>query len=501
MNATADTALIELSGIAKSYGGVRALRGVSMQLHPGEVHAVLGQNGAGKSTLIKVLAGAVRPDDGRITKLGEVLTLHSPADSIRAGIAVVHQELLLLPDLPVWQNVTASAPERWCGRFVARQRSRQAARKALDRLGADIPLDAPVGALPLSQQQLVEIARALHLGGRVIVLDEPNSALANAETERLLRIVRALADDGHSVLLVSHRLDEVYSVADRVTVLRDGSVVLTQEADRLDVETAIEQMVGEAAGEAAERAKPARDSSARPMLELRAMTTRAVGPIDLTIAAGEIVGLAGLQGSGAEELLQAVGGVSGGSAVVTVDGQRRTIHKPLDAIRHGVVFVPPDRKTQGLWLERSVEQNLVAGRLSAVSRAGIIGGTAARRFAVSWIERLGIRTAGPGAPVGALSGGNQQRVLLGRSLAMRPGVLLLSEPTRGVDVGAKADIHARLRELAQTQIAICITSSELSELLAVSDRLICFRRGQIVASGLRSEFDEARVLAIIGGHQ
>jgi rhamnose transport system ATP-binding protein len=501
MSGTLDTPLIELSEIAKSYGSVRALRGVSLQLRPGEVHALLGQNGAGKSTLIKVLAGAVRPDEGQISKRGLPLAFTSPSDAIHAGVAVVHQELTLLPHLTVWQNVTAGAPPRRLGPFVAKQRSRDAARATLDRLGVAVPLEMSVGNLPLAQQQLVEIARALHLGGGVFVLDEPNSALANAETERLLQIVRGLADDGHSVLLVSHRLKEVFSVADRVTVLRDGSVVLMQGSSELDINAAVAQMIGRGVTQDRPETPAVAGSERSPVLELSSFTAHGFDPIDLVIGHGEIVGLAGLQASGAEETLQALGGLGRTPARVAVDGRPRVIRRPVAAIRHGLVFVPPDRKEQGLWLDRSVEQNLVAGRLAEVSRAGVVRKSAVRRLASLWMERLGIRSAGLHSPSRSLSGGNQQRVMLGRSLAMEPRVLLLNEPTRGVDVGAKADIHKRLRDLTTADIAVCVTSSEIAELLLLADRLVCFRGGRIVAEGNTKDFDETSVLAIIGGRQ
>jgi rhamnose transport system ATP-binding protein len=483
---------LELVDIAKAYGGSQALKGVSLHLRRGEIHALLGTNGAGKSTLIKVLAGAVRPDRGVVRRDGAELALRSPARAHAQGLSVVHQELTLFPDLAVWRNIVAGKLPRRTAAVVDVSAGRRLASEALARLGASIPLNARTGDRPLAQRQLVEIARALHSGGDVLVLDEPTSALPDAEAERLLDVIRSLKNSGHIVLLVSHRLDEVYAVADWITVLRDGEVAASASPHDLPVEEAIAAMVGSTSAVA--RSNRERGVAAQPLIELaddRGM--------ELTLRAGEIVGLAGLEGAGHTDVLRGLGGIGNARLRVSIEGRERAIRKPINAIRLGIVYVPPDRKLDGLWLDRSVTANIAAGRLPAVSRLGTQSARRSRAFARSWVDRFGIRTTTVDAPARALSGGNQQRVMLARSLAMEPRCLLLTEPTRGVDVAAKADIHRRLRDVSDTGMAICFTSSEVPELLEVADRIVCFRGGAIVAEGPVGEFDEPQVLALIGG--
>lgn len=491
------TGHLELVDVVKSYGGSQALKGVSLQLIPGEVHALLGTNGAGKSTLIKILAGAVRPDSGSIRRDGSDLAIRTPADARARGVSVVYQELTLFPDLAVWRNVVAGDVPRRPGGLIDFAGGRQRAADALASLGASISVDVRTGDRPLAQRQLVEIARALYSGGDVLVFDEPTSSLLNAEAARLLEAVRTLANSGRIVLLVSHRLDEVYAVADRITVLRDGVVVESAATSDLPVERAIAGMVGaeNAAGRVGRRALVAEE----PLIEFVTPERDGRRSLQLTLQGGEIIGLAGLEGAGHTEVMRALGGFSKGTTSVRVEGRSCTIRRPIDAIRLGVVYVPPDRKVDGLWLDRSISDNLAAGDLSRVSRFGIRSTGRSRAFAASWVERFGVRTSSVELPAGALSGGNQQRLMLARSLAMEPRCLLLTEPTRGVDVAAKADIHRRLRDVSERGVAICFTSSEIPELLAVADRIVCFRRGEVVAQGPVHDFDEAGVLALIGG--
>jgi ABC-type sugar transport system ATPase subunit len=488
--------LLELRGVNKHFGGVQALRDVSVAIRSREVHAILGQNGAGKSTLIKVIGGVVQPDNGEVWRNGHRIEFRSPAAAMREGITVVHQELTLLPDLTVWENVAAGAVENTRWFTVDRRKTRSNVKGILKRIGVDIDLGQRVGALSLAHRQLVEIARAFHLGGDVLVLDEPNSALGAGETEILLRTIRSLAEAGTAVILVSHRLEEVFTVADRATVLRDGRVQGTWRIAETDISTVVQAMVGDVSerGVVSERTEADRPVA----LELKGVRIEHVGPISLSLHEGEIVGLAGLEGSGASTVLSAAGGVIPVRTGIEVYGRPVAIRSPADAISRGIVYVPPDRKTQGLWLDRGVEDNLLAGRLDLISTLRFLRRGLARRQAYSWINRLGIRVDDPRDAAGQLSGGNQQRVLLGRSLAMQPKVLLLNDPTRGVDVKAKAEIHDLLRQLAADGLAVCLTSSELPEVLRLSDHIVCLRRGQLVAEGRAAMFTENRLLELAG---
>jgi rhamnose transport system ATP-binding protein len=488
--------LLEFRNVSKHFGGVQALRDVSLAIRKGEVHAVLGQNGAGKSTLIKVLAGAVHADAGDVRKNGQAIDVGSPAAAMREGVTVVHQELTLLPDLTVWENVAAIRTVRLPLGVVDRRRTRRKVTAALGLLGLRVDLGARVGDLSLAQQQLVEIARALYLGGEILVLDEPNSALSGPETEVLLRTVRSLAESGTTVMLVSHRLEEVFSVADRVTVLRDGRSQGTWEIAQTDIPFVIRAMVGDVQEPPAPAERLETDD--RVALELRDLRVGAVGPISLHVRRGEILGLAGLEGSGVDTVLRAAGGVLHTRARVEVEGRTVVLRRPGDAIARGIVYVPPDRKTEGLWLDRSIADNLMAGRLDLITTLRVLRPGRARRLARRWIERLGIRVGSPRVEAGALSGGNQQRVLLGRSLVMEPKVLLLSDPTRGVDVQAKAEIHGLLRELAAGGLAVCLSSSELKEVLELADRIVCLRRGRVAAEGPADAFNEDRLLELAG---
>jgi ABC-type sugar transport system ATPase subunit len=485
--------LLEAAGISKRFGAVRALDDVSLNVAAGEVHGLLGANGAGKSTLIGILSGAVRPDSGELRVAGEVAPLGSLSAARAAGLTVVHQELMLFPDRTVEENVFASVLPPGAFRWTSADARRDRVEATLRRLGAVIDPNARVGDLPLAHRQLVEIARALCSGGRVLVLDEPTSALSKPEAKGLFDAIRAIAAQGEAVIFVSHRLDEVFDITDALTVLRDGRVVGNWRTSDADIPTITRAMVGELADE-----RP-RARSAGVEMKVAALTLRGssagVPKIGLSLSAGEVVGLAGLEGSGVSTVLEMLGGVIPVAGHIEIEGRRVAFRHPSQAIREGIVYMPPDRKKGGLWLDQNASFN--------------IGSAVVERMPPTWLSKdmldhvatnrmaeVGVRANALHEVVGRLSGGNQQRVLLGRSLEARPRMLLLNDFTRGVDVKAKAAIHGLVRKLAEAGIGVCVTSSDLEELLGVADRIVCMRAGRIVADRQSSDFDKLSLLAL-----
>ena len=487
-------AAIAAAGVGKRFGGVQALSDVSLRVRPGEVMALLGANGAGKSTLIGVLSGAVAPDEGHVEVFGKRLPSGDVLAAKRAGVSVVHQELMLFPDRSVAENVTAAALPLHRSGLRAIARGRAGAAAILARLGLAVPLSARAGSLSLAQRQLVEIGRALYAGGRVLILDEPTSALSQPETEALLRVIRSLAAEGTAIIFVSHRLDESASIADGVTVLRDGRVAGTWGRGGIDMKDITRAMVGEVSTASAPRAPVV---EAEPLVVVDHARGPGFGPVSLSLHPGEIVGLAGLEGSGTDAVLRALGGAAPAEGSIVVRGRAVRLRHPADALREGLVYVPPDRKVEGLWLDRSPVWNITTAPIQRSPPWRWPGWTSLRDLAHARMAQVGVRLSTAETEVRHLSGGNQQRVLFARGVAQTPLVLLLSDPTRGVDVRAKAEIHALIASLAEAGIAICVTCSGIDEVLAIAHRIICMRDGRIVAEGQRVAFDEARALASI----
>ncbi|MFN9704903.1 MAG: sugar ABC transporter ATP-binding protein [Planctomycetota bacterium] len=488
--AASDAPLLQALGIGKSYPGVRALAGVDFTLRRGEVAALVGENGAGKSTLMKVLAGVVQPDDGRILLDGRPVRLAGPADALRAGIALIHQELSLCDNLSVAGALFLGAELRR-GPFLRLQAMRAQARPWLQRVGLAVEPDAPVAGLAPGQKQLLEIARALRARARVLIMDEPTSSLTMVETARLHEVVRELRGEGVGVVYISHRLDEVKALADRAIGLRDGRNSGELPRAAITHDSLVDLMVGRQLT----TARRVRHAPGDVALRVDGVRTRAhpAAAVRFEVRQREVVGIAGLLGSGRSELLRALVGVDDRLAGnVGVAGATLAGGGPAAAARAGLVLLPEDRKTQGLVLGMTVRENL---SLPTLRRRGwLVDGEYERDLASRTMTELAIAASGPEHAVGSLSGGNQQKVVLGKWLAATPKVLMLDEPTRGVDVAARAEIYARLHALAGAGLAVVFVSSDLEEVLALADRALVMRGGAIRAELAGDELTERAVM-------
>jgi ABC-type sugar transport system ATPase subunit len=488
-------------GLHKRYAGVLALGGARLAVYPGEVHALVGENGSGKSTMLNILSGQIQADAGTITIAGNPVTFRNPTDALRNGIATVTQETTLAPDLSVAENVFLGHRLARRGPVIDWRETQRRARNALLRLGLEINPSIPVRQLRPDQQQMVEVARALSIDARVLILDEPTSSLTDDEVESLFALVRNLRREAVATIFVSHRLKEVFALADRVTVLRDGVTVGETRASEVDRAGLIHLMVGRTLEDM--EPPPPQEHGRDTALRVRGLTLPgAFADVDLDVTPGEIVGLAGLVGAGRSELLEALFGLHRPiEGSVDVSGRRVAFRTPRHAIRGGVGFVPADRKLQGLVAEMSVRENLVMASTSRLAR--LRRPTARRELPVvkASVENMQIRARSPGVAVATLSGGNQQKVVLGKWLATKPRVLMLDEPTRGVDVGAKSEIYRLLFEAAESGIGVVVSSSENPELLTLCDRIVVMFRGRVAAELSRNEATEARIAHFAGGHR
>jgi ribose transport system ATP-binding protein len=503
LDSQSQPARLEMRHIAKSFGGVRALRDVSVTALAGEVHALCGENGAGKSTLMKVLAGAITHYEGEIRLGGRPVRFSGPRDAEDAGIRIIYQELNLIPELTVADNIFLGREKTWGGPlgWLDNRGMEARARRLFERLGAAIDPATKVRDLRIGDQQMVEIAKALAFDAAIVIMDEPTSALSDSEVARLFRVIADLRAAGTTVLYISHKMNEVFTLADRVTVLRDGQLVATAARAETNPGQIVRWMVGreiaalnyvqhaiapEAVLELENMSLPSPRGSGRPSLK----------KITFSVRAGEVVGVAGLLGSGRTELLEAIYGASPypPSGAIRVEGRPVRFTHPDQAIKAGIAMVTEDRKTLGLFDRMTVADNITLRRLPALSFGPFINPLAYHR-AVGWsLKELAIKTASGDAPVTSLSGGNQQKCILARWLLIEPKVLLLDEPTRGIDVGAKSEIYNLIRRLAAQRHAIIMTSSELPELLAVSDRIIVLCEGRITAMIPRPEATEESIM-------
>ncbi len=491
--------IVEIAGVTKRFPGVLALDRISVGFRAGEVHAVIGENGAGKSTLMNILAGDLRPDGGKLLVDGKEVKLASPLDSRAQGITVVYQELALCPTMSVADNIMMSdMAARSVVSLLPRDMMRREARAALTRLGmGGLDPDTKVGRLSVAEMQLVEIAGAVRQNARVLVLDEPNSALSKRESERLFEVVKQLRAEGVTIIYVSHHLREVLDIADRVTVMRDGRTIVTMDNEGLSEDQLIRAMVGRDLGAALQwslQVEP-RPESEDSVLTVENLEAAGLEDVSFSVRAGEILGIGGLPDSGKDGLGDALFGLSARRGKVTIDGKELRGADPLAAIRLGMSFVPADRRGAGGLLRMSVADNVVSASLPRFSLAGFVRRGAVRREARAQVARLDARISHLGQKLGTLSGGNQQKIILGRSLVTNPRVLVLHEPTRGIDVGAKAEIYSILRGIAGEGMAIVMISSEIPELIMNAERVLVLRDGRLSGELTGQSINETAILA------
>jgi len=485
--------LLEVRGVTKSFGAVAAVQGVSFPLYSGEAHALVGENGAGKSTIVKMLAGVHRPDTGTLLVDGDPVEFSSPADAKAAGIAVIYQEPTLFPDLTVEENIVMGRHPRKRLGMIDRGAIRDEAEKLFARLGVRIDPGRPARGLSIADQQIVEIAKALSADARVLIMDEPTAALSLVEVERLFSVARNLRDEGAAIMFISHRFEEITELCQRVTIMRDGKHVSTDPMHDLTVDEMVRRMVGREL----DALFPKQDvTPGAVVLEVDGLTRAGVfRDISFQVRAGEIVAFAGLVGSGRSEVVQAVFGVDDRDAgTVKLRGKKLRPGSPRAAMAAGMALVPEDRRQQGLVMDLSIERNVTLPRSGALATLGFLFGAGERREARRWTERLRTKYGRLSDLVGTLSGGNQQKVVLAKWLSMAPSVLIVDEPTRGIDVGTKAEVHRLMSSLAAEGVAVVMVSSELPEVLGMADRVLVMREGRIVAEIDRADASEDSVM-------
>jgi len=484
--------LLHARGVGKSFVGNAVLSGIDLEVRAGEVHAIVGENGAGKSTLIKILGGVHQPDSGNVIVNGAPRRLRSPRDALAAGIVVIHQELSLAPDLSAEENIFLGRFPRTALGTVDRRVIRARVKALFDQLAVAIDPERPIGALSIAQQQMVEIAKAISVEARVLVLDEPTAVLDEQRVATLFSTVDRLRGRGLGIVFISHHLEEVLRIADRVTVLRDGRITGTANVADVDQDWLVSHMIG--------RDFPAHSphvrKAGRPALAVEGLSVPGeFADVSLTVGEGEIVGLSGLVGAGRSEVARAIVGLSRPSGgTIELFGTPVTVRNPNAAARLGLAYVTEDRKTQGLLPNRSVRENATIANLRRFTFAGVLRLAAEARYVRDMIKGLDVRLAGPGVEIRTLSGGNQQKVLIGRALAVGPRILILDEPTRGVDIGAKQEIYGLIERLVAEGMAVLLISSEMEEVLRLADRVVVLRRGRVAAMLSREEASESAIM-------
>ena len=496
---SSNNVILRMDHINKRFPGVQALDGVTFEVAEGEIHALVGENGAGKSTLMKILTGAIPGDAGAIILRGQPVEIDSPRRAQALGISMIHQELALVPHLNVGQNIyLGREPKGALPGFINWPTLYVQAREQLDKLNISVNPTTTVADLSIAQRQMVEVAKALSLNADIIVMDEPTSALSERETETLFGLMRSLKEQGVTIIFISHRIEEVLAVADRVTVLRDGQLVGVAPISEVDMGQVVRMMVG----------RELREVYPKEVVPRQEMVLRVKGlsrgdelrDIDLELYKGEILGLAGLVGAGRTQLARAIFGIDPiERGEIWIDSQKVKIGSPPKAIALGMGFVPEERAAQGLFLGLAVRPNITISGLDKVSRLGFVNFREAGRLAQDYVSRLDIRTPGLRQKVRNLSGGNQQKVVLARWLSLNPKVLILDEPTRGIDVGAKAEIHALMGQLARQGVGIIMISSELPEILGISDRIMVMHEGRVVAEFQRDEASQDEIMLYAAG--
>ncbi len=495
------SALVKLSEISKSFSGVSVLEGISLELRPGSVHALLGENGAGKSTLMKVLAGIHQASSGRVYIRGEEQQLLSTQQSQDMGIAMIHQELMYVPDLSIAENMyLGHEPELTRFGFVDKRRLYRDTEQALSRLGLEFSPDEMMRNLNVSQRQLIEIAKAISRNADILIMDEPTSALEDREIERLFEIMRGLTERGAGIIYISHKMKEIFSIADDYTVLRDGRLVGSGRIRDTTQQDVIASMVGRPLAGLFSTGE--RGSPGDVVFEVQALERTGVfADISFNVRSGEVVGFGGLMGAGRTEVMRCLYGLDRyTSGVVKVDGEAVSIDSPAVALSHGIALVSDDRKNIGLVLGLSIRKNLTLQSPRLISHFGFIDDLVESELSATTIREFSIRSRSDEQIVSTLSGGNQQKVVLGKVLLSKPRVLILDEPTRGIDVGAKAEIYKLIKRLAEQGVAVILVSSELPELIGLSDRIVVFRSGRIVGQLSRAEATETRIMEYAFSH-
>ena len=501
--------LLELDGVTKIYSGTAALERISFGVRQAEILGLLGENGAGKSTLIKTVSGAIRASGGRMKWDGSTYDPESPLAAQQLGIVTIYQEFNLVNELSVAENIFLGRQPQLAGGWVDWKRMARDARQVMQRIGLNVPPEALVARLSVGQQQMVEIARALSMQARLIIMDEPTAALSQPETAQLIAVMKALRDDGVTILFVTHRLEEVMLVCDRIVVLRDGKLVEVRSRPNFDIDSIIEMMVGRQASDLHFRPQgETRVHSSKPVLSVRGLTTLKTSAtdqrtplksVDLDLYRGEILGLAGLIGAGRTELARAIFGADPiSSGRIEINGQPVRIKSPRDAIAHGIGLVNEDRKQQGLFLDQSNLVNFSVASLDRFLRLGFLVNRRKEGRAFSeHSTALGVRMRGRDQKVSLLSGGNQQKIILARWLSRKPAILIVDEPTRGIDVGAKSEVHGLLRRLAEDGIAVMVISSDLPEVLVLCDRIVTMTEGHVSGTVEGAAATEAGLMALM----
>jgi ribose transport system ATP-binding protein len=493
--------LLRIQNISKRYPGVKALDNVSFDVYPSDVHVLMGENGAGKSTLMKILSGAYQPDEGSLTLAAEQVHFRDPIQARHHGIGMIYQELTVLPNLSVGRNIMLGQEPMTALWQVNWRKLYQEAQAVLDELDLALDVRAPLQTLNIAQRQMVEIARAVQQRPRLMIMDEPTSALGKHEEEVLFALIDRLKARGVSIIYISHRMDEVFRLADTITVLRDGQHMDTRPAGDFSRESLIELMVGRNVDIGRHEGESQARGEAR-VTTSNLSVTNTLHDITFNLHAGEVLGVAGLVGAGQTQLAELLFGLRQPDAgTLSLDGHPINLPSPQAAIKAGIAYVPEDRKDLGLVLMMSVQNNLTLAALKQHSRSGLLNLRALKTSAQTWVDRLGIRTANLKQQVDSLSGGNQQKVVLAKWLSLQPRVLILNEPTRGVDVGAKVDVHKLIRDIAASGVAVLMISSELPEVLSVSDRIMVMWQGQVTGILPAEGATEEQVLALAFGEQ
>lgn len=489
---------IEMKGINKSFGTNQVLKDAGFLLKDGEVHALMGENGAGKSTLMKILTGVYKKDSGTVLVDGQEVNYKSPQEAEKAGIVFIYQELNVLFDLTVVENM-------YMGKEITKKfgvcdmkAMRAGAKEVMDKLGVDIPVDAVMSDLSVGQQQMVEICKALMVDAKVIIMDEPTAALTESETEGLFKVINSLRKKGVSIVYISHRMEEIFNLCDRITILRDGSYIDTKEIKDLTMDDVVQMMIGREIGERF----PKRDVKiGDEVLKVEGLSNgKLFHDVTFSVRAGEVLGVAGLMGAGRTEIMQTIfGNMKKDAGKIYIDGEEVTVKNPRQAIKAGIGFVTEDRKTEGLLLEKSIAENIEVANLGKVSKGGVLKKDMQSELVKKGIDEFRVKCFGPWHECNNLSGGNQQKVVIAKWVYTDPKILILDEPTRGVDIGAKKEIYDVINELAAKGVAVIMVSSELPEVLGMSDRIMVIREGEVRGIIDGKEADQAKIMTLATG--